>query len=178
REPALHVSGASPEEEIIAAAGFEGRGGPQSRLLGGDDIDVTVEQQPRTAALSGATDDVVPARVRGLRDAREGVVADPLRDRDALDLEAEALQFLLDDELSFVLLSDRARSRHETLEEREGGLRPLGDRGVELIEVQTRTCSMVECLVQIPLRGPYTCSLDRASRPGYITGRLNNRGVE
>jgi hypothetical protein len=125
---------------------------------------VAVEQQGRSVARSDATDDVVPVRVRGLRDAREGVVPDPLRDRESLDLEAEALQLLLDDELSFVLLSDRARSRDEALQEGEGGLRPLGDRGVELIEVQTRTRSMVECLVQIPFRGSYTCALDRASR--------------
>src|SRR5207248_11239241 len=106
-------------------------------LLGGDDVDVTVEQQRRTGAASEATDDVVPARVRHLRDARERVVADPLRDRQALDLEAEALQLVLDDHLRLVFVPDGAGSRDEALQERERGLRPFGDRGVELIEVQT-----------------------------------------
>ena len=41
------------------------------------------------------------------------------------------------DHLRFVFVPDRAGGRDEALQERERGLRPFGDRGVELIGVQT-----------------------------------------
>jgi len=44
---------------------------------------------------------------------------------------------VFDDHLSLVFVPDRAGRRDEALQERERGLRPFGDPGVEPIEVQT-----------------------------------------
>jgi hypothetical protein len=44
---------------------------------------------------------------------------------------------VLDHHLRFVFVPDRAGGRDEALQERERGLSPLGDLGVQPIEVQT-----------------------------------------
>jgi len=72
-----------------------------------------------------------------LRNPGERVVADQRGDREMFDLEPEPLQLLFDDDLGFVLMTDRARSRDESFEERERGVGSFGDRGVELFEIQT-----------------------------------------
>ena len=72
-----------------------------------------------------------------LRNAGERVIADPVRDREALDLEAEPLQLLLDDLLGLVLAAHRAGCRDEPLQEGERVLGAFGDRVVEPVGVQT-----------------------------------------
>jgi len=71
-----------------------------------------------------------------LRNPGEGVVADQRGDREMFDLEPEPLQLLFDDDLGFVLMTDRARSRDESFEERDRRIGSLGDRGVELLDIQ------------------------------------------
>jgi hypothetical protein len=150
RESALHVAGAAAVESVPVAAGFERRRRPPVGLLGGDHVDVPVEQQRRPLPRAGATDHVETTVVRELGNARERVGPDPIGDREPLDLEAEPLQLLLDDPLRFVLTPHRAGGRDQVLEERERCLGAFGDRVVELLRVQTGPSSMVECLVQIP----------------------------
>jgi hypothetical protein len=111
---------------------------------------VPVEQERWAVSVPEATDHVVAAVVGGLWHAGERVIADPVGDREALDLEAEPLQLLLDDGLRLVLDADGALSSDELLKEGERGLGAPLDRGVELLRVQTAAPSMVECLVQIP----------------------------
>jgi hypothetical protein len=99
---------------------------------------------------AGATDNVETTVVGELGNARERVALDPVGDREPVDLEAEALQLLLDDLLRLVLATHRAGRRDQALEEGERCLGAFGDRVVELLRVQTGPSSMVECLVQIP----------------------------
>ena len=57
-------------------------------------------------------------------------------DGEALHLEAEALQLLLDDLLGLLLAANRAGCGDEPLQEAERGLGACGDRGVEPVGVQ------------------------------------------
>ena len=98
---------------------------------------MAVHQERWAGTIPEASDHVVPAVVGSLGNTGERIIPDPLGDREAVDLEAEPLQFVLDDLLGRLLAAHRAGCGDQALQERERRLGAFGDREVEEIEVQT-----------------------------------------
>lgn len=120
RQAALHVARAAPLQPPVDARRGEGRGRPGARVVGGDDVQVPVDQQrgARVRRPAGEPRDEDLAIVVGEGGhAGRRVVADGGGDVEPRDLEAEAIELSGQHRLRRALVSEHARSVDELREQ-------------------------------------------------------------